>query len=122
MSMSNNIQSAKLCDERVICVDNQSFKQEELDYHGDKIYSRKFPTLSTAENVVEETVLHQQLFIIGGFDLNYNIIDDQGYFMLNLSDKRMTKITLPSKKHLGALWRAQASLNTLKLPIEDPKT
>lgn len=54
--MSEDAASAKLCDKRLLCLDTLHLEQREIEYNGVSVKSRKFPTLSSAENVASELV------------------------------------------------------------------
>ena len=67
-------------------------RKEVLEYTGDKLEGRKYPTLSCPENIIEIEVVDQRLFVFSGIDVMYNFLCDAGYFMYNLSSNVMQKI------------------------------
>jgi len=90
--MTSSIDSCKLCDERLICFDTTSLQQRIIDYKGAHIIGRKFPTLSSPENIIEQSVYNQRLFIFGGYNTMYKFINDKGYFMYDICDNEVFKI------------------------------
>jgi hypothetical protein len=72
-SMTEDTNSVKLCDNRLIFTDSITMKQGIADsFVGPKISGRKYPTMSSAENILEEYAHNQKLFIFGGIDTSGN--------------------------------------------------
>jgi len=92
--MTTDNESAKLCDSRLIVIDQQSLNQSIVEYEGHRVVGRKFPTLSCPENIVENHVLYQKLFIMGGYNTMYKLVNDRGYFMYDAAQNEMSKVTL----------------------------
>jgi len=53
MAMTNDADSVKLCDERLILANSMTMEQSIVEYKGAFVSGRKFPTLSSPENIVE---------------------------------------------------------------------
>lgn len=51
--MTNDPESCKLCDERLIFCNSMTLEQQIVEYNGVRVEARKQPTLSSAENIVE---------------------------------------------------------------------
>ena len=118
--MTASIDSCKLCDERLIVFDTTSLDQKVIDYNGARVIGRKFPTLSSPENAIEQSVTNQRLFIFGGYNTMYKFINDKGYFMYDIKDNEMFKIDVgPEYEEL--LQRSQHTVNTAKVPITDKR-
>ena len=103
MAMSEDPDSCKLCDNRLICTSTKTMSQQVLDYTGARVEGRKYPSISTPENVVEAEAIDQKLFFFGGFNTMYQYINDQGFFMYDARENhmRLMPINDPSKqKHL----------------------
>jgi len=56
MSMTNDIDSAKLCDERLIMSNSKTMDQVIVEYKGTPVPGRKYPTLSCPVNVIDSEV------------------------------------------------------------------
>lgn len=52
MSMTPDIESCKLVDDRLLCIDFKMAEQFECHYDGVKVHGRKYPTMTSAENLV----------------------------------------------------------------------
>ena len=44
-------------------------RKQVIEYTGDKLEGRKYPTLSCPENIIEFEVVDQRLFVFGGIDV-----------------------------------------------------
>ena len=83
--MGEDSSGVKLCDNRFIYTESDDMKQKLADtFQGPRITGRKYPAMSSPENVVEDSAWQQKLFIMGGIDTSGKIINDQGYYMLDL--------------------------------------
>ena len=51
--MTIDVDSCKLCDTRLIYINSKNFNQTIVEYEGTQIEGRKYPTLSSAENEIE---------------------------------------------------------------------
>ena len=71
--------------------------QKLVEYCGDKVEGRKYPTLSSPENVVETQAIDQKLFIFGGVNTMCQVMNDKGYHMYNLRENTMQKLSITSK-------------------------
>lgn len=67
-------------------------RKQVIEYTGDKLEGRKYPTLSCPENIIEFEVVDQRLFVFGGIDVQYNFLCDGGYYMYDLSSNVMHKV------------------------------
>ena len=85
MTMTNDVDSCRLCDTRLISINSKTLNQQIVEYQGAKIEGRKFPTLSSGSNMIEDSVQNQKLFIFGGYRANYSLIEDKGYYMYDIS-------------------------------------
>ena len=116
MAMSKSKGSCKLCDQRLIYSTTREMRKKVLDYSGDKILGRKYPSLSCPENCVEFEVVNQRLFIFSGIDVMYNFMLDGGYFMYSLSSNSMRKLEIHGEDNQRLLQKCQSSVNTIKHP------
>lgn len=53
IAMTNDPESCKICDSRLVYVNSKTLKQTNIEYEGQRVPGRKFPTLSTPENIIE---------------------------------------------------------------------
>ena len=120
MAMTNDNDSCKLCDERLICLNSITLQQRIVEYTGYRVSGRKFPTLSSPDNIILPNVEGQKVFMFGGYNTMYKYIDDEGYYMYDIESNEMSKI--PVDKSMSHLFmRSQHTVNTLAVPNTDPK-
>lgn len=84
--------------------------------------SRQYANLSSPENVVEKCVENQQLFIMGGYDLSFKMLDDQGYFMYDITTNTMSLVESDNSEDHHLFMKTHNSLNSIKLPIKNKNT
>jgi hypothetical protein len=93
--MTTDSDSAKLCDKRLLSLDTITLTQSEMSYSGIEVEGRKYPVLSSAENETEKFASNEKLFIFGGFDNSYKIVNDRGYYMYDIPNNTMIKLDYP---------------------------
>lgn len=115
MAMTEDKDSCKLCDSRIICTSTQTMTQKLIEYEGDRVEGRKYPGLSVPENRIEPEVCDQRVFIFSGTNVMYKFINDKGYYMYDIRKNKMLlmQVNRPEKQKL--LMRGQFSLNTIKM-------
>lgn len=113
--MSADKESCKLCDARFICTDSTNFRQQTLDYSGDKVEGRKYPALCSPENSIEMELANQKVFIFGGYNTMYKFINDGGYYMYTIGLNQMQKIEIENELDQHLLMRSQHTVNTIKI-------
>lgn len=120
--MSRQAGSAKLCDRRLLQFDTKDFVQKNIDYKGVRITSRQFPSLSSPENIVTDSVYNQQMFLMGGYDLNFKMLYDKGYYMYDIESNTMNHVTSYNEDELDIFMRISQTLNTIRVPITNKST
>ncbi len=66
---------------------------------GPKLQGRKYPVMSSAQNVIEMEDIDQKLFIFGGINTMNKLVDDEGYHMLDVRERKMHHIKITNPKH-----------------------
>jgi len=114
-AMSADKESCKLCDARFICTDSDSFRQQTLEYTGDKVAGRKYPSICSPENTIEMEIANQKVFIFGGYNTMYKFINDGGYYMYTVGLNHMQKIPVENRLDQELLMRSQHTVNSIKI-------
>ena len=111
--MTQDQDSCKLCDFRLICLRNN--EQFVMEYTGTKILGRKSPAMSSPENVIEMEVAKNCLFIFGGINTLNKHMNDEGYYMYTLEDNNMKLISVENQEHQKWLQRDSHTACTMKI-------
>lgn len=114
-AMSAAKESCKLCDARFICTDSHSFRQQTLEYTGDQVAGRKYPSICSPENIIEMEIANQKVFIFGGYNTMHQFINDGGYYMYTVGLNHMQKIPVENSLDQELLMRSQHTVNTIKI-------
>jgi hypothetical protein len=86
--MTEDSTSVKLCDNRLIYTETNTMKQYLVENQkGPKLEGRKYPVMSSPNNILEMQAVDSKLFIFGGINTLNKLVNDKGYHMFDARER-----------------------------------